>query len=73
MDKLCIVRQQENGMKPFLKWAGGKTRLLPELLKYVPGKYERYIDPFVGGGALFFHLQPNRAIIADANEHLIET
>ncbi|MBF0607410.1 MAG: DNA adenine methylase [Magnetococcales bacterium] len=60
-------------MKPFLKWAGGKTQLLPELMKYVPEQYERYIDPFVGGGALFFELQPNRAIIADANEHLIET
>ncbi|MBF0609431.1 MAG: DNA adenine methylase, partial [Magnetococcales bacterium] len=44
-------------MKPFLKWAGGKTQLLPELMKYVPEQYKRYIDPFVGGGALFFELQ----------------
>ncbi|KJU84316.1 modification methylase [Candidatus Magnetobacterium bavaricum] len=60
-------------MKPFLKWAGGKTRLLPELLKYVPEKYERYIDPFVGGGALAFTLQPQKAILGDVNQLLVQT
>ncbi|KJU83918.1 modification methylase [Candidatus Magnetobacterium bavaricum] len=60
-------------MKPFLKWAGGKTRLLPELLKYVPKQYGRYVDPFMGGGALFFHLQPENVIVADANRFLCDT
>src|SRR5450759_1381042 len=57
--------------QPFLKWAGGKTQLLPELLKHVPKTYGRYIEPFVGAGALFFHLQPKRALLADLNGDLI--
>lgn len=57
--------------KPILKWAGGKTQLLPDLLPRVPEKYNRYIEPFFGGGALFFALQPNNAIIADSNPEII--
>src|SRR5256714_13163900 len=56
---------------PFLKWAGGKTQLLSELLKYVPASYDTYVEPFVGGGALFFDLQPAKAILADSNPELI--
>ena len=41
---------------PFVKWAGGKGRLLGQLLPYLPSSFERYIEPFVGGGAVFFHL-----------------
>jgi DNA adenine methylase len=57
--------------KPFLKWAGGKTRLLPELVKRMPEQYNTYFEPFLGGGALFFHLQPQRAQLSDANSELI--
>jgi DNA adenine methylase len=56
---------------PFLKWAGGKTQLLPMLLKNVPAQFDTYIEPFVGGGALFFELQPAKAILADSNPELI--
>jgi len=69
--------------KPFLKWAGGKTQLLPTIDSFLPESFRRecdvtYIEPFVGGGAmLFFMLQkyPNikRAIINDINPHLIKT
>lgn len=57
--------------KPFVKWAGGKTQLLAELLKYVPKNYNKYIEPFVGGGALFFKLQPHFAILSDSNCELM--
>jgi DNA adenine methylase len=57
--------------KPILKWAGGKTQMLGELLPKVPASYGRYIEPFFGGGALFFALQPQNAIIADRNPELI--
>ena len=57
--------------KPILKWAGGKTQMLGELLVKVPISYRRYIEPFFGGGALFFALQPTSAIIADSNPELI--
>lgn len=56
---------------PFLKWAGGKRALLPALLPLVPPSYGDYYEPFVGGGALFFALQPGRAFLNDANEELI--
>lgn len=57
--------------KPFLKWAGGKTQLLQELRKNIPSQYGKYIEPFAGGGALFFHLAPKNAVISDSNEELI--
>ena len=57
--------------KPILKWAGGKTQMLGELLPRVPKTYSRYIEPFFGGGALFFSLKPENAIIADSNPELI--
>ncbi len=56
---------------PFLKWVGGKTALLPELLKHVPSRLRRYHEPFVGGGALFFTVTPSRAILSDSNAELV--
>lgn len=57
--------------KPFLKWVGGKRQLLPEITKYVPTTFGTYYEPFAGGGALFFELEPKRAVLNDANPHLI--
>lgn len=62
---------EEIRVKPILKWAGGKTQLLDELLPKIPTSYGRYIEPFFGGGALFFALQPQNAVIADRNPELI--
>lgn len=58
-------------IKPILKWAGGKSQLLEELFSYIPKNYNRYIEPFFGGGALFFALNPEEAIISDSNPELI--
>ena len=57
--------------QPFLKWAGGKRQLLPELNKYIPLKYKTYYEPFVGAGAFLFDLQPKKAVINDINSELI--
>lgn len=57
--------------KPILKWAGGKTQMLGDLIPKVPTSYGRYIEPFFGGGAMFFALQPENALIADSNPELI--
>ena len=58
-------------VRPFLKWAGGKRQLLPELLKHIPKQYGAYYEPFLGGGALFLALQPRRAVVNDSNAELI--
>jgi DNA adenine methylase len=57
--------------KPLLKWAGGKTQLLPQILPDIPITYKKYIEPFFGGGALFFAHKPENAIIADSNPELV--
>lgn len=57
--------------RPFTKWAGGKRQLLHELRKHVPSTFGKYVEPFVGGGALFFDLQPKGAILADINLNLM--
>jgi len=59
-------------MKPLLRWAGGKTQLLPELRKRVPEKFGTYHEPFFGGGALFFDLLPKKAVLSDDNIALID-
>lgn len=65
------TKQNAQIAKPILKWAGGKTQMLDSLLPKVPTSYGRYIEPFFGGGAMFFALQPEQAIIADSNPELI--
>jgi DNA adenine methylase len=60
--------------RPFLKWAGGKTRLLRHLLPYVPETIEDYYEPFVGGGAMFFAIHDrvaNRSHLSDLNDELV--
>ena len=54
-----------------VKWVGGKTKLLPELLSRLPDRFNRYYEPFAGGAALFFRLAPKRAVLADSNHDLI--
>jgi DNA adenine methylase len=63
---------------PFIKWAGGKTQLLPELEKYIPDNFTRYFEPFLGGGAFFFYLISSSskqlkfdAYLSDINKELI--
>ncbi|MDR2528994.1 MAG: DNA adenine methylase [Synergistaceae bacterium] len=56
---------------PVLKWVGGKRQLLDGLSSLLPGKIMRYCEPFVGGGALLFNLQPKTAYVNDVNDELI--
>lgn len=71
MSERALVKKSYIQAKPILKWAGGKTQMLGDLLPKVPDSYGRYIEPFVGGGAMFFALNPNDAVIADSNLELI--
>lgn len=56
---------------PALKWAGGKTQLLGEIRENLPETYSAYFEPFVGGGAVLLEIQPQKAVINDRNEQLI--
>jgi DNA adenine methylase len=73
----CHVAQGEGACRPaarpFLKWAGGKRKLLGEIARCVPVTFGVYHEPFVGGGALFFDLEHPMSIISDANGKLITT
>ncbi len=62
--------------RPFIKWAGGKTQLLPDLLRHAPRRFERYHEPFIGSAALFFALHAQGrldrgAVLSDSNAELI--
>lgn len=72
------VKPPASFAKPFLKWVGGKQQLLSQFEAHFPVDFERYIEPFVGGGAVFFHLWnserlPNKIFLFDNNEELINT
>lgn len=58
-------------IRPLVKWAGGKSGLLQQFLPLFPKRVNCLLEPFVGGGAVFFHLRPSKAVVADKNEELI--
>ena len=60
-----------SSVAPFVKWAGGKRQLLPQIKERMPEKYNNYYEPFVGGGAVTFELLPANALINDINKALI--
>ena len=67
----ALKKEKHIQAKPIMKWAGGKTQMLSDIMPKIPKKYGKYIEPFIGGGALFFALNPDKAIIADRNPELI--
>ena len=66
-----VLEKLKKETYPIVKWVGGKRQLMFELLKNMPKSYNRYFEPFIGGGALFFELRPENAYISDMNEELI--
>ncbi|MFR2305115.1 MAG: DNA adenine methylase [Roseburia sp.] len=62
-----------SSVAPFVKWAGGKRQLIPQIRERMPEKYNDYYEPFVGGGAVIFDLLPANALINDINIALINT
>ncbi len=62
-----------NGPRPFVKWVGGKRQIVHELVARVPDAFGTYHEPFVGGGALFFAVRPQNAVLSDNNQRLVRT
>ncbi|NIM39682.1 MAG: Dam family site-specific DNA-(adenine-N6)-methyltransferase [Hydrogenophaga sp.] len=68
------AQPEELPIKPFIRWVGGKSRLLPRILPHVPADIKNYYEPFLGGGAVFLACAARvsgRARLADLNEHLV--
>lgn len=61
-----------NNIAPFLRWAGGKRWLIHNYPEMFPASFDKYIEPFLGSGAIFFSLKPKKAILSDLNEDLID-
>ena len=59
--------------RPFLRWAGSKRLLLTHLAEFIPPKFDRYFEPFLGSGSLFFLLSPRQATLSDSCSELIDT
>jgi DNA adenine methylase len=60
-------------LEPFLKWAGGKRWFITHYSSLLPNSYNRYIEPFLGSGSVFFHLEPSKSVLSDKNSELIMT
>lgn len=67
------IEQTSIRTTPILRWAGSKRKILPVLAAYWTPSFKRYVEPFAGSSALFFKLQPDRAVLGDINSDLIET
>ncbi len=65
------LNQEQQTLVPFLKWAGGKRWLAQGYNELFPAEFGRYLEPFLGSGAVFFHLQPTKALLSDKNAQLI--
>jgi DNA adenine methylase len=63
--------QQTVSPRPFLKWAGGKGKLIQQYIPYLPKKFKTYYEPFLGGAAVFFYLNPPSAALTDINAELV--
>ena len=70
---VSIKQEKKLNIHPFVKWAGGKTQLLSTINEYLPKQINRYFEPFIGGGALLFNIQPKEAFVNDSNTDLMET
>jgi len=66
-------RKEADQPSPFLKWVGGKRQIIPAITRFLPPNLDKlhYLEPFIGGGAMLFHLRPNKALINDFNPELI--
>lgn len=62
----------KKGLKPIVKWSGGKSDEIKQFEKYIPPEYDTYLEPFIGGGSVYFYLKPKKAVISDVHTELID-
>jgi len=66
------MNNKKSRLKPLIKWSGGKKDEIPKFIKYLPDNYNLYIEPFIGGGSVFFYLDPEKSVINDVHKELID-
>jgi DNA adenine methylase len=66
------MNNENKPLKPIVKWHGGKKEEIKHILPHIPSSYSKYLEPFVGGGALYFNINPERAVINDVHKELID-
>jgi DNA adenine methylase len=71
-DKINNIKHNSQHLKPLIKWSGGKSDEIKMFEKYFPEQYDKYIEPFVGGGSVYFYLNPMNAVISDVHTELID-
>jgi hypothetical protein len=59
-------------LKPLIKWSGGKGDEIKQFENYFPSEYDTYIEPFIGGGSVYFYLAPKKAVISDVDSALVD-
>ena len=67
-----ITTTKIQNIKPLIKWSGGKSDEIKHFIQFIPSDYDTYIEPFIGGGSVYFYLFPNKAIISDVHTELID-
>jgi len=72
LDNIKLNKNENKPLKPIVKWSGGKKDELTKILPHIPVEYNTYLEPFIGRGALYFHLNPNKAVINDVHKELID-
>ena len=72
MDTKPDTEIKRNSLNPIVKWSGGKKDELNHILPHIPVSYSTYLEPFIGGGAVYFHLNPEHAVINDVHKELVD-
>lgn len=68
-----LINNKDNiSLNPIIKWSGGKKDEIKKFIDYIPKEYDTYLEPFIGGGAVYFHINPKKAVINDVHKELID-
>lgn len=67
-----VKKEDDNSLNPIIKWSGGKKDEIKMFEKHIPTNYDTYLEPFIGGGSVFFNQVPNKAVISDVHKELID-
>ena len=67
-----FTQKSHSPLKPMVKWSGGKKDEIKMFVDYVPKTFDTYLEPFAGGGAVFFHLRPAKSVISDVHKELVD-